>query len=309
MNAVLSRTVFFKSMDQQRLIVELQGRGMRAAGIGLSSVLSVLSVSVMVVMLSYGFGLACASEVSTSKPPSVGTDEVAPAGPPLAEVLPPPPPPDYWSGGVELGLNGTDGNSENFKIRMAGNAKRDTPANLFTTDWRYAFATADGIRTENRFLINARDELRFPESRWNLFVSSLADVDEFRDYDWRLAVHSGVGYQWLKTETLLVKSRAGAGGSREFGGPNDRFAPELQLGGDLEWTLSQRQKFTSTVDVYPSLDDFSDYWSIVKVNYEVLVDPTWNLTLKLGALNRYDSTPANRKRNDIEYFAVLLWNF
>ena len=39
-----------------------------------------------------------------------------------------------------------------------------------------------------------------------------------------------------------------------------------------------------------------------------LVDPTWNLTLRLGVLDRYD-TPEGRKPNDIKFNVTLLGNF
>jgi putative salt-induced outer membrane protein YdiY len=232
-----------------------------------------------------------------------------PPPPPVIVEAAPPPPPKVWCGGLEFGVNGSDGNSENFKLRFAGNAKRTTPDNVFTTDWRYGFATADGIQTENRFLLNARDEFLFADSPWNLFVSSIVDVDEFKAYDLRLAAHAGVGYQFVKNDVAALKGRLGFGGSREIGGPNNRFMPELLIGADFERKLTARSKFTSTAEVYPDVTDLGDYWAQIKAAYEVLIDPEWNLTLKLGALNRYDSTPEGRKRNDLEYFAVLLWKY
>ncbi len=82
------------------------------------------------------------------------------------------PPPKIWSGGLELGFNGADGNSNLFKIRFAGNVKRDTPENVFLMDFVYGYAKAMGEDTENRALLNARDEIPFPDSPWSVFGST-----------------------------------------------------------------------------------------------------------------------------------------
>ncbi|HUT14122.1 MAG TPA: hypothetical protein VMY42_26775 [Thermoguttaceae bacterium] len=41
----------------------------------------------------------------------------------------------------------------------------------------------------------------------------------------------------------------------------------------------------------------------------MLIDQQMNLSLKLGVLDRYDSTPNGVKPNDLDYTAVLLWKF
>lgn len=229
--------------------------------------------------------------------------------PPPEEVPPEKPAPNFWKGGFEIGLSGATGNSEIFKLRVAGNAKRETKETIFKIDGFYAFAKADGMNTENRSWTEARQEWLMPNSPWSFYFSGQLLTDEFKAYDLRLAAYSGMSYLWIKNERILFKTRAGAGGTREIGGPDTAFHPEANAGLDFEVKISERQKFTSTVDVYPSLQDSGDYRVQAKAAYEILIDPTWNLTLKLGALDRYDSTPQGKLRNDLDYFATLLWSF
>lgn len=228
------------------------------------------------------------------------------ADPAKVEPLPPP----KWDGSLEFGINGTEGNSKLFKIRTAGSGKRETKGTVLKIDGFYSFARANDEPTENRALLEGRHEWALKKAKWSLFVSTSAYYDQFKDYDVRWAAHAGPSYQWVKNETIDFKTRGGFGGSKEFGGTNTEFKPEINGGFDLVYKLSERQKITSTFDFYPNLTDFQDYWFQARINYEVLVDPTWNLTLKIGVFDRFNSVVVdNKRRNDIEYFAVLMWSF
>lgn len=223
--------------------------------------------------------------------------------------LAPPPPPKIWCGGLEFGLNGASGNSELFKVRVAGNAKRETPGHIFCTDILYGYGEANGVRGENHALWNARDEWLFVGTPWSIFVSSTLEYDEFTAWSTRAAAHSGVGYQFLKTDTTLFKGRLGAGASRELGGPENRVVPEALIAFDFEHKFTERLKALSTVTFYPDLGEIGEFRAIGSACLEYLVDPVWNLTFKVGTLDRYDSTPEGLQANDIEYYAVLLWKF
>lgn len=217
--------------------------------------------------------------------------------------------PPLWSGGVELGITGAEGNSENFRLRLGSRAKRETPESLLTLNLLYVYATANDVNNENRLLFNGRHEWPFVDTRWSFFVSSEVEYDEFKAYDVRLGAHAGVAYRFLQTEATLLKGRLGAGGSREIGGPNNHFMPEALLGLDFEHAFSERSKLCAGVDLFPELKDWGEFRLEAKAAYELLVDPDLNLTLRLGVLDRYDSTPDGKKPNDFEYFAVLLWKF
>jgi putative salt-induced outer membrane protein YdiY len=210
---------------------------------------------------------------------------------------------------VELGLSGTEGNSQLFKVRAAGNAKYETKECIFKTELLYAFANANDERTENRLLLTSRYEWLLGDTPWSIFVRGELEYDEFKAYDVRVGLHSGVGYTFFKDDTTLFKGRVGAGASREIGGPENRIMPEGLIGLDFEHKFTGRQKIAASVDFFPDLGDIGEYRAELKACYEILIDPEWNLTFKIGALDRYDSTPEGRKANDIEYFALLVWKF
>jgi hypothetical protein len=257
--------------------------------------------------------------VSAQAPPALAVatvDELLPLEASKPPVPPPPPPlptgpnvPKLWCGSAEFGLNGSAGNSEVLKFRLGTDLKRETLTDLWKFNLLYSYATAMGVENENRAIANSRYERKIIDTPWSLFTSQQAEYDKFRAFDFRLAVHGGAAYLLWKNEVSFLKIRAGAGTSREFGGPNNQFVPELVFGSDFEYRISPRQKLTSTVDVFPQVDNFNDYRAQIQAAYELLVDPTYNLTLKIGVFDRYDSTPEGRRPNDVDYFATLMWKF
>jgi hypothetical protein len=245
---------------------------------------------------------------STLIPKPLKIEKATPAETP-GELPPPPPPPKIWTGGLEFGVNGTDGNTEVLKIRLGADLRRETASNLFTADFVYGMARQVGLETENKALFNARDEILFADSPWSIFASTNVEYDRFRAFDFRVGVYAGVGYQWLKSEATDFRTRAGAGAVREIGGPRDRWVPEALLGYDLVHSFTERQRFVTTLDFYPNLEDAGEFRVRTRAAYEILVDPSIGLNLRLGIQDRYDSNPGPAKRNDIDYFVTLLLRY
>ena len=45
------------------------------------------------------------------------------------------------------------------------------------------------------------------------------------------------------------------------------------------------------------------------LSFDILLDPTANIYLRLGAFDRYDSNPYGSKRNDLTYWMMLQFKF
>jgi putative salt-induced outer membrane protein YdiY len=235
-----------------------------------------------------------------------------PAEPVASQVLlppEPPPAPKIWQGDLELGLNGSEGNSQTFNIRFGAEAKRKTKCHVLSFDLDYHKNTNDSMETAHRSFLDWRYERLFEDSPWTWFVHGTVDYDEFQAFDLRVSLDTGLGYQLIKTEATSLLSRAGGGWSREIGGPDDRDVPEAVFGMDFEHQVNKRQKLTATVDYAPDVTDFGAYRLNTKAGWEALLDESMNLSLKVSVLDRYDSTPNGVKPNDIDYAVTLLWSF
>lgn len=237
----------------------------------------------------------------------------APEGQP-AEPAPAPPQEKHWSegwsGSVDLGITGAEGNTTNFNFRGAVGARRTTDFFDTKLSFVYSFKSDDGNDTENKAVFDARNDWLFRDSPWRLFVLGSLEYDQFKDYDLRLSLFAGAGYEIIKDDATLLVGRLGAGVSREFGGSDDTWTPEALLGADFERKVAPNQKVFATVDLFPSLDDFPAYRFNAKAGYEILLDEQSKLLLKLGIEDQYDSTPGDGfHRNDLTYFVTLGWAF
>lgn len=214
-----------------------------------------------------------------------------------------------WEGNLEMGVNGTEGNSRTFNLRFGAKLKRKTEWNTLSGDLDYRRDSADSQETANRAFLDWRFEHLFQDSPWTWFVHGTVEYDEFQAFDLRVALDTGLGYRFINTDMTNLTGRFGGGTSREIGGPDDEFIPEAVFGLDFEHKINKRHKLTLTVEYRPDVTDFADYRLNSKVGWEILLDEAMNLSMKITASDRYDSTPHGAKPNDLDYALMMLWGF
>jgi putative salt-induced outer membrane protein YdiY len=216
-------------------------------------------------------------------------------------------PPNIWSGSFELGINGSEGNAQSFSMRLGSTLKRKTDWDQFEAKLTHAKTSSGGVIKQNNALFNAREELFLGETPWSVFGTTFLEYDEFKNFDLRIALNTGLGYKFLDEERVKFKGRFGAGTSHEIGGVNDEWVPEGLFGVDTEVKISARQKLTGTIDYFPDWQDFSNYRMITNLGWEWLLDETTNMHLKVAVIHRYDSTPEGREPEDVDYSIMLMW--
>jgi hypothetical protein len=257
---------------------------------------------------------------SPATPPSwnpFGAPSTAQSGPVNVPLIPdgslPLSEPKRWFGGFEFGVNGSQGNADVLNLRLGGLVDYKTPGNLFHADLLYTLTHQDGTTRQNQALLNARDEILFPNSPWGVFASAQVEYDQFRQYDFRAGAYSGLSYLWVKTDHLLYKTRVGAGAVREeslgSSGLPGRWVPEALVGMDFNYRFTDRQGFLSSLDVYGNLSQLGQYRVRARAGYEILLDPKYGMVLRLGVQDRYDTLSGQSRRNDLNYFATLLFKF
>ncbi len=215
--------------------------------------------------------------------------------------------PEIWENSIELGINGSEGNTQRLSFRTGSNLRRTTDTSVLAIDITYARTTANSIETQNNALLAVRHDWLFGESPWTVFAATTLEYDRFKAFDLRTAVNAGVGYQFIKNDATKLVGRFGSGFSREIGGPDDSYVPEAVLGIEFEHQLTKRQKLIAKSDFFPDWSDFAIYRIETTVGWEVLLDEEANLSLKVGVIDRYDSTPNGRKHNDFDYSLLLIW--
>lgn len=246
----------------------------------------------------------------------------APADQPPAPAVPetPPAPPEQtsaikvffagWNGKLEIGFSGSDGDSDTFNLRLAGELKRENDETRLKLDTAYFLSTSSGTQTENKFTAGVRHDWLIPDSPWFFFAEGRVDIDNFAGYDWRLSGAVGPGYQFVKNEKYELLGRIGLGAYKEFGSNDNKIHPELVAGLEGLWNISANQKITGSIEVRPALDELSKVRIVSKVEYSLKL-PEWdNTSLKLGVEDEYETKPsAGSSRNDVKYYGALVYEF
>lgn len=215
-----------------------------------------------------------------------------------------------WHGGVELGINGSEGNTRSFNGRAGANGTRETDLYLTKIELTYKLARTGSATTENKAALDERNDWKLEKgSRWSVFEQGRLEFDDFQDWDMRLSLFGGVGYRLVDEAKTKVNLRAGLGVTKKFGGSDTDWRPGAILGADAFHQLTERQKLTASIDFYPAFDPLGRYTAVAKAAWEIVVNPEVKMNLKIGVEDRYDSNPGGKKRNDFDYFAVLGWAF
>src|SRR4051812_45130415 len=215
--------------------------------------------------------------------------------------------PAPWDSGVELGLNGSSGTSDSLSIRTGAYIKRESRFSKldFSTDYNL---TMNGHKTtqDNAKLDVTHDWLIDDASPWTLFAKNDVFYDKFANFNVETNANLGVGYRWVHTGDLEFMTRVGSGASREFGGDNDHWVPESLIGLEYNQRVSRAQKVYGKIDYFPGWEQINEYRIVADVGWEIeLVQPS-NLSLKISASDRYDSTPDGVSPQLVNYSVLLL---
>jgi putative salt-induced outer membrane protein YdiY len=214
-----------------------------------------------------------------------------------------------WDSNAELGLNGSDGNADTLAIQTGFELKRKSAMRTLAIDFDYRLASSRNHTVEENGHLNIDCDRFVRGSDWAGFGKFGLEWDRFKAFDLRLNLNGGFGYHWIRRENATLVTRFGAGGSREIGAPDDAWIPEATFGIDAERQLTSRQKLKAKVDYFPALRGFGDFRLVSDIAWEVLLDGSDNLSLKIAATDRYDSTPQGAKPNDVYYSVLLLRKF
>lgn len=233
------------------------------------------------------------------------------SGSPL-DVLTAPYEKSFWTGwtrSVDLGINGSAGNSDTFNGRIAFNLARKTTRMETTTGVLYLYQRDNEGVTKDRGEVNLRNDWLLTNSRWRVWAQGKGEYDADADWTTRVSGAAGLGYEFVQDERTTLIGRVGLGASREFGGEANDTVPEGVLGADFNHKVNDRNSLFANVDYFPDLSEFGEFRTVSKAGWETIVDPETKLNLKLGIEHRYDSDPGDAEASEVDYFVTLGWTF
>ena len=214
---------------------------------------------------------------------------------------------DVWNGSISMGTDGTRGNSETERIHGQVELERATKCGTLELELDYIRSDANDQLTKHHALFELSHQWTREDSPTSWFGEFGIEYDEFKAFDMRLKANGGIDRILLKSERNMVISRFGAGVSKEVKGPDDRVVPEAVFGLDYEHSKDDFQTWQIQFEYFPDWTDFSEFRIEARLEWEVVLDKDYGLSLKMVGIDRYDSTPINRKPNDLTDSILLSW--
>jgi hypothetical protein len=212
-----------------------------------------------------------------------------------------------WKGSFEVGVNGSEGNTETTNVIVGFFAKRATVRGEFSTDLDYSYEQNNGAKSADKLFWMNRYEGKLANGVTSWFFDFSYEYDDFKAYDFRLASHLGLSQPLHETDYSKLVGRVGFGASREFGVADADWIPEMVLGWDYGLQVTDASKLTFAGDYYPDVNDFSTYRINMKLTYEIKLEGH-GCSLLASVFDRLD-TQANpgQKKNDVDYMLSLKW--
>lgn len=230
-----------------------------------------------------------------------------------------------WDSSVSLGLSGASGTSVNSTFRAAFDTRYEDDKHRWDFKSFYFFDSEDNVAGENQVNATLTKDWFFKGSKWFAFATTVYDWDQFSDWNHRLQIGGGPGYQFIKTKTWEFSGRMGLTAIFEFGKTqfDSNGDPMLEpdgseseenivgleglLGADVTWHISAKQRFTLSNYFYPGFTDAGQYRNLTNLAW--IHDIEWfeGLAIKFGIRNEYDTSESIP--NEFKYNFSLLWGF
>jgi putative salt-induced outer membrane protein YdiY len=215
---------------------------------------------------------------------------------------------DSWEHELDLGINGATGNSQAFSLHAGFKSDFTSPDSEIKFKTAYDRSSTDGEESRNQFFADLLKNWLLSESPWFFFSQGRYDWDRYKDWDYRIALSGGAGYQFVKNSRWDIYSRAGLGGNRTYGGDDEEVTKEALLGFQAGWTISDHESLVFDTTFYPSLEEDGAYRNITTLDWKLALQRESKLAMKIGLSNEYDSEASgDEKRNNFKYYLSLVW--
>jgi putative salt-induced outer membrane protein YdiY len=214
-----------------------------------------------------------------------------------------------WKHELDAGINGATGNSESLSLHTGYNGSFKDANHGWKISSAYDNAKSNGIESRRQFFADLLKDWFWSESPWFAFAQGRYDWDRFKEWDYRLSLAAGGGYEFLNNDTWYLAGRFGLGGNKTYGDEEETFTPEATLGLEAAWTISNHESVDFKTTFYPSLKESGEYRNISSLSWRMSMGDSRNVAMKIGLSNEYDTLAApGTETNDFKYNLSLVWD-
>lgn len=176
---------------------------------------------------------------------------------------------EQWSGGADLGMALTSGNSDTLNVALGLAMTRATTRDK-TSAYAAAVYSRDSTSGTSRTVANTiRGGLRYDRDiNGKLFGYGFTDLEHngLQNLTLRWVIGGGLGYHAIRKERTQLDLLGGLALNREFfkGLDNDRTSAEAQAGQTLSHRLNSRVTLKEQLFIFPNLSNGGEY----RINFD-----------------------------------------
>jgi hypothetical protein len=221
-----------------------------------------------------------------------------------------------WVRSFGAGIAGSEGNSKTLDLNFDLMGDAENEVRRWKLRSAYFLSSAEGDDTKNQAYLDLTRDFRLPNLPLFLFANGRYDFDKFEDWDHRIALFGGLGYDFFDTDSFDLRGRLGIGASQTLGAENglgrdaDAFRYESLAGIDAVWIPRQGQTLSTSHTIYPDWQNPGEFRTLSTADWIIVVSDWIPLSLKFGLIYEHESKPVGRsKKDDLKYAASLLYSF
>jgi len=209
-----------------------------------------------------------------------------------------------WSRTFQVGIAGSQGNSENTNVAAALDLDYADDRKRWAFDAAYQFGASEGETSQHNAFTSLRRDWLLADSRWFFFGLGRGDYDDFRSWTYRISGSAGIGYEFVKSERWDLRGLLGPAVTQEF--DEDNFYVEALASIESVWTLSEYHSLSFTNTLYPALNDLGEFRNLSTLGWRWRLAEQPALSLNVGVANEYQSqVESDRKHVDLTYTTAL----
>lgn len=205
-----------------------------------------------------------------------------------------------WKRALAIGISGSTGTSENLKANLDFTADYEDAERRWSHKSQYYRSESAGILADHSFSSSLSHDWLFPESRYFYFAGGRLDIDEFKDWDERIGLNGGVGYQFFSDEQFRLLGRMGLNVTQTLGGIREEMDLEMLLSAELGYKINRFQSLSFKNTLYPNLSDTGEFRNLSSLDWLLNLEESQKLGVKISLSNEYDSLSSS-SNNDFKY--------
>lgn len=210
---------------------------------------------------------------------------------------------EQWTGGADLGIALTKGNSDTTNVALGLGLTRETLRDK-TSIYAASIYNRDNTSGVSRTVANTiRFGVRYDRDfsrKWFGYGFTDLERNGLQDLNLRWVIGGGLGYHAIRNERTKLDLLGGLAMNREYfeGIDNDRTSAEAQIGQTLSHQFNSRVSLNEQLFFFPNLSNGGEY----RINFDtsLVTDITRRIGWQLTLSDRYLSNPPpGFKQNDL----------